>query len=555
MKNNVRGRGINMVKVELSYNPYLFETIIKFNGKEPRINSLVEKFSSKPLQYWIGRIPKIFYDEMNGYDFVLEFSGTKLDFEELCKSFELAGVSKEKVYLFHKNELESRESVIQKIDQLIKYLDDNPNKNFDYKSYREKNRDIFDHSYTYIVFQGDGINVPDLSEKDISIENISDFKELYSTNLENVPILFYVGNHNMDLLQDYIHEFVDRPDVYDYQLFFMIDPSLNRIKIERTIKDLGIRNLQIVSSFDDDLIMKYIELLPMNKFIYTFIKEMRNNTSKISNRLNELTEKSSKENREIYETLEKLENNVSNLKIAAKEFENQDNMDIPFPWKELKHNLLDSVSNWNRRKTKVNDVSVAKQMALTFESDLRNALSDFSKLLWNEVYKTKTLYEATYIGWYISANVDCKFRVEDVKYCDPFFSKSVNIANDLRNLKHEQYVHPKEDLLKNLFKGNSQEKKELVLETVYYFQEWRELAIQVMEGKSNEIINTFFTSIVTYNKELSAAYLKHINELIFKLTMVKEIESSKLSVEEKKIQDDNEWFIKLQDLLAEIERG
>lgn len=33
-----------MVKVELNYNPYLLETSIKFNGQEPRINSLVEKF-------------------------------------------------------------------------------------------------------------------------------------------------------------------------------------------------------------------------------------------------------------------------------------------------------------------------------------------------------------------------------------------------------------------------------------------------------------------------------------------------------------------------------
>ena len=32
-----------MVKAELSYNPYLLETKIKFNGEKPRINSLVEK--------------------------------------------------------------------------------------------------------------------------------------------------------------------------------------------------------------------------------------------------------------------------------------------------------------------------------------------------------------------------------------------------------------------------------------------------------------------------------------------------------------------------------
>ena len=45
-----------MIKVELNYNPYLLETKVKFNGLEPRINSLAEKFCGEPLQKWeIGR--------------------------------------------------------------------------------------------------------------------------------------------------------------------------------------------------------------------------------------------------------------------------------------------------------------------------------------------------------------------------------------------------------------------------------------------------------------------------------------------------------------------
>ena len=72
-----------MVKAELSYNPYLLETKITFNGQEPRINSLVEKYQQETLQNWVRRIPSIFYDEMNGYDFELEFSGTKLEYEDL----------------------------------------------------------------------------------------------------------------------------------------------------------------------------------------------------------------------------------------------------------------------------------------------------------------------------------------------------------------------------------------------------------------------------------------------------------------------------------------
>lgn len=98
-----------MIKAQLSHNPYVMETKVMFNNRAPRINSLVEKYQEGDLHTWIKKIPSIFYDEMNGYDFELEFSGTKLDFEELQKAFKEAGVTDEMVHLFHKNELDARE--------------------------------------------------------------------------------------------------------------------------------------------------------------------------------------------------------------------------------------------------------------------------------------------------------------------------------------------------------------------------------------------------------------------------------------------------------------
>ena len=58
-----------MISAELNYNPYLLETEVRFNGNPPRINSLVEKYQGKKLQTWVGDLPGIFYDEMNGYNF------------------------------------------------------------------------------------------------------------------------------------------------------------------------------------------------------------------------------------------------------------------------------------------------------------------------------------------------------------------------------------------------------------------------------------------------------------------------------------------------------
>lgn len=65
-----------MITAELSYNPYLREMAIKFNGQPPHINSLVEKYQDCPLQDWVAEIPFIFHDEMNGYGFELDFCGS-----------------------------------------------------------------------------------------------------------------------------------------------------------------------------------------------------------------------------------------------------------------------------------------------------------------------------------------------------------------------------------------------------------------------------------------------------------------------------------------------
>ena len=104
-------RNTIMVKAELIYNPYLLQTEVRFNGNPPRINSLVEKYQNEKLQTWVGKVPSIFYDEMNGYDFELDFSGTELDFEEVKKSFLNAGVKHDRVQIFHKGELDSRKAL------------------------------------------------------------------------------------------------------------------------------------------------------------------------------------------------------------------------------------------------------------------------------------------------------------------------------------------------------------------------------------------------------------------------------------------------------------
>ena len=93
-----------MINAELYHNPYLLETVVRFNGKEPRINCQIEKYERLPLNLWVDKVPEIFYNEMNGYDFELLFTRTKPDFISVQKSFQQAGVTSKQVQLVHKHE-------------------------------------------------------------------------------------------------------------------------------------------------------------------------------------------------------------------------------------------------------------------------------------------------------------------------------------------------------------------------------------------------------------------------------------------------------------------
>ena len=118
----------------------------KFNGKEPHINSLVEKYNKTPLQIWINDIPHMLYDEMNGYDFDLEFIGPDLEYDDLISSFKYAGISNDDVRCIHTKSMEGRIEKLKKILGLNDWLENNTNSRFDLESFKLDNQDIFDNS-------------------------------------------------------------------------------------------------------------------------------------------------------------------------------------------------------------------------------------------------------------------------------------------------------------------------------------------------------------------------------------------------------------------------
>ena len=146
--------GIALISAELSHNPYLLNTTVKFNGQAPKINSQIEKYEKLPLKDWVHLVPEIYYNEMNGYDFNLYFIGTRSDYEEIKKAFKAKGISEEDVRISYKNEIEDADTKSKEVDALVSWLKNTPNRKFDFDSFWRETADLFESSYPFIMIRG-----------------------------------------------------------------------------------------------------------------------------------------------------------------------------------------------------------------------------------------------------------------------------------------------------------------------------------------------------------------------------------------------------------------
>lgn len=540
-----------MVNAELQHNPYLLETKVKFNGQSPKINCQIEKYENKLLADWVEDVPKMFYDEMNGYDFDLYFSGTKYDFERLKQTFVSKGVLPEQVRLIMRNELEDAEVKSSKIQNLLEWLAVNRNKQFDFDTFYDVNKGLFEEVFSCIVVRGKDEVIEGLP---FTLENVANIDEIVGTNLTYVPVVFVIEADTIQLFRSDLLTLLERKDVEQKQLFFYISPAMDKEYVVRFIYDLGIEELQLISSISDGNVTTYIKNYPMAAHVGEVIRIFEHEVSAMDIRLKEKNEQSVIENAEVYEQLSALEEDIVKIKESDGCFVDLDNYSCGNLFDDLKSELEDLIRTWKSRKTKVVGEIDIDRNATEYEQELSRYINEFYKKSVEYYQFEKHRIEKKFNGIYLKQPLDSEYKPENVSLEMPRKAEITGLKEVLVELKEERYEE-KTDFLE-FFKSKSlTEQKELVRVVTCYFERWREKAIELIVPIVEQYILECHKNLQKYYDELAKKYHDKLSQLHdFKVDEKTRI-ASQLTEDEKMLQADNDWLVAVKDQLVKIERG
>lgn len=540
-----------MVTAELNHNPYLLVTKVKFNGEAPRINCQIEKYDKQPLKDWVKVVPTIFFNEMNGYDFDLLFTGTGPDYEEVKKSFKKAGVSDEEVRLIHKNVIEDAYTKSKEIDDLLSWMRNHPNRRFSYDAFWTENRELFEGLYPYIIING--TMVPEI-RPDISAEVVQTAEEIAGTNLSSVPIIFYIDDNIRNHFRQDLDIILKRDDIRQEQLFFIIDPSMNANQIIRVISDLGVIKPQVIDRYDDIAVMTYMRNYPVTEYVRDAISVFRNIADSIEQTLDSENEKSLLLNSRIHEEIDELEKDLSLLKETDGFFVQQDNYTLSHNFTDNKKVVTDQIKKWKNRKTKITGDHEIEYAANEYVSVLSKAIVSFvdkTELLYMEA-ATEIQNEFSLI--YSSAGIDKDFMPDNVELSSFGQYSCPEIAARLIETKQVAYENPRTDFL-GFIKKPSDTRTEPVRVVTCHLDEWRQIVEDILLPFMNDIIVICSKKLSQYYYELANHYHEHLTGLIKDNNLAKESVSAQLSEDERNLQEDNDWLADIKAQLQNIERA
>ncbi|CAI3269700.1 hypothetical protein CIRMBP1230_00270 [Enterococcus cecorum] len=544
-----------MVKVELKYNPYVLETKVYFNGQLPKINSQIEKFENKRLFVWSDKLLDILYSEMNGYDFDLDFSGTKADYEKIKYLIEKNHLNSE-IRLNFVNRLEEAAKKCRRFKEMITWLKRSSIEEFHFPEFWEINQEyMIENNLLYVLVDK---KVADFSieDLDVNVESIDSISQL-PENIGFYPVLLVLDADKEAEFRQNLLALLQRKDLIADQIFILISENVNLAYYIRLINDLGLKQPQFIHSIDSPLIYDYFENYVRIDFLFKALKILETQKDMTSSKLDQKFETMKQNNREIFEKISKLDKEIADIQSAIEQFENWHLVMYKNEFEKLYVQLNETITHWKSRTKQIRNDSEAEKMMKELQDLTEKSLFEFKNAA-NRLFDDK-LSELMNIfsRLYKDSNIQDSFYVHSRNELIISKYEVKNFSEKLRVLRQERLV-PKEDifgLINRIVKNEQNKIQELVPDITYDLDKFREIACNETLPIAQNLLTDIENRLQSIQLYIVNEYKTHLSTILNEKLLEKANEANQLSATEKHLQDKKDWLIEFSGQLSEIERG
>lgn len=544
-----------MVKVELKYNPYVLETKVYFNGQLPKINSQIEKFENKRLFVWSDKLLDILYSEMNGYDFDLDFSGTKADYEKIKYLIEKNHLNSE-IRLNFVNRLEEAAKKCRRFKEMITWLKRSSIEEFHFLEFWEINQEyMIENNLLYVLVDK---KVADFSieDLDVNVESIDSISQL-PENIGFYPVLLVLDADKEAEFRQNLLALLQRKDLIADQIFILISENVNLAYYIRLINDLGLKQPQFIYSIDSPLIYDYFENYVRIDFLFKALKILETQKDMTSSKLDQKFETMKQNNREIFEKISKLDKEIADIQLAIEQFENWHLVMYKNEFEKLYVQLNETITHWKSRTKQIRNDSEAEKMMKELQGLTEKSLFEFKNAA-NRLFDDK-LSELMNIfsRLYKDSNIQDSFYVHSRNELIISKYEVKNFSEKLRVLRQERLV-PKEDifgLINRIVKNEQNKIQELVPDITYDLDKFREIACKETLPIAQNLLTDIENRLQSIQLYIVDEYKTHLSTILNEKLLEKANEANQLSATEKHLQDKKDWLIEFSGQLSEIERG
>ena len=544
-----------MVKVELKYNPYVLETKVYFNGQLPKINSQIEKFENKRLFVWSDKLLDILYSEMNGYDFDLDFSGTKVDYEKIKYLIEKNHLNSE-IRLNFVNRLEEAAKKCRRFNEMIRWLKRSAIEEFHFPEFWEINQEyMIENNLLYVLVDK---KVADFSieDLDVNVESIDSISQL-PENIGFYPVLLVLDADKEAEFRQNLLALLQRKDLITDQIFILISENVNLAYYIRLINDLGLKQPQFIHSIDSPLIYDYFENYVRIDFLFKALKILETRKDMTSTKLDQKFETMKQNNREIFEKISKLDKEIADIQLAIEQFENWHLVMYKNEFEKLYVQLNETITHWKSRTKQIRHDSEAEKMMKELQGLTEKSLFEFKNAV-NRLFDDK-LSELMNIfsRLYKDSNIQDSFYVHSRNELIISKYEVKNFSEKLRVLRQERLV-PKEDifgLINRIVKNEQNKIQELVPDITYDLDKFREIACKETLPIAQNLLTDIENRLQSIQLYIVDEYKTHLSTILNEKLLEKVNEANQLSAAEKHLQDKKDWLIEFSGQLSEIERG